>query len=118
MGLPTTSDNLLGYQNANLNRIVDNLGRNPNRYLLIHGTADDNVHYQQAMILSKTLEERDILFQQQVSCLKATQDDSILTKNNFQSYPDENHGLNGVSPHLYHTMENFLDVCLDLPPRA
>ncbi|XP_059473020.1 venom dipeptidyl peptidase 4 isoform X2 [Neocloeon triangulifer] len=99
MRLPTTDDNLLGYQLANLNRIVDNLGRNENRYLLIHGTADDNVHYQQSMILSRTLELKDILFQQ-------------------QSYPDEAHGLNGVSPHLYHTLENFLDVCLDLPPRT
>ncbi|XP_065332431.1 venom dipeptidyl peptidase 4-like isoform X1 [Cloeon dipterum] len=98
MGLPTESDNYLGYRDANLNLIVDNLGRNEDRYMLIHGTADDNVHYQQAMMLSKALEAKDILFHQ-------------------QSYPDEAHGLSGVSPHLYHTLESFLDQCLDLPKR-
>ncbi|KAF4523193.1 hypothetical protein B566_EDAN002451 [Ephemera danica] len=96
MGLPEPSDNLQGYSAANLNNFVDNLGRNLDRYLLVHGTADDNVHYQQSMILSRTLELKDILFRQ-------------------QSYPDEAHGLNGVSPHLYKTLENFLDECMDLP---
>lgn len=32
----------------------------------------------------------------------------------FQSYPDEEHGLAGVRPHLYHSLENFLDECFEI----
>ena len=33
--------------------------------MVMHGTHDDNVHYQQSMMLSAALEEKDILFRQQ-----------------------------------------------------
>ena len=46
--------------------------------MLNHGVADDNVHYQHSMLLTRALEENDIQFVQ-------------------HSYPDENHGLGGVS---------------------
>jgi len=57
----------------------------------VHGNADDNVHYQQSMILSRALEQNDVMFQQ-------------------LSYPDENHGINGAGMrrHLYHSLEKFL----------
>nr|XP_049696840.1 venom dipeptidyl peptidase 4 isoform X1 [Helicoverpa armigera]XP_049696841.1 venom dipeptidyl peptidase 4 isoform X1 [Helicoverpa armigera]XP_049696842.1 venom dipeptidyl peptidase 4 isoform X1 [Helicoverpa armigera]XP_049696843.1 venom dipeptidyl peptidase 4 isoform X1 [Helicoverpa armigera] len=58
-------------------------------YFLIHGTADDNVHYQHAMLLSRMLQRRDVYFTQ-------------------MSYTDEDHGLVGVRPHLYHALEKFL----------
>lgn len=36
--------------------------------------------------------------------------------NNFlpQSYPDEDHSLAGVRPHLYHTLGRFFSECFDL----
>jgi dipeptidyl-peptidase-4 len=65
MGLPSSQDNLEGYINSSLTRIAQKI-RNK-QYLLVHGTLDDNVHYQQSMMLAKTLEHHDVLFQQMVS---------------------------------------------------
>ncbi|XP_046398463.1 venom dipeptidyl peptidase 4 isoform X2 [Ischnura elegans] len=97
MGLPTPQDNLKGYARSNLNHLAPKLrGKD---YLLVHGTLDDNVHYQQSMMLSRVLQTSDILFQQ-------------LT------YPDEEHGLTGVHLHLYHSMEHFLNECLRLPTNS
>lgn len=91
MGLPTPNDNLDGYNHTDVTRRVE--GIRGKKYMLIHGTGDDNVHYQQAMALNKALVDKDIMFQQ-------------------QSYTDEAHGLTGVSPHLYHTMDRFWSNCL------
>lgn len=69
MGLPTSSDNLKGYEEAQLLKKVDMDKENGFRkkgYYLIHGTLDDNVHYQQSLMLAKVLEQKDILFRQQV----------------------------------------------------
>ncbi|XP_034234711.1 venom dipeptidyl peptidase 4-like isoform X2 [Thrips palmi] len=94
MGLPTAEDNLGGYNGTDVTRRVDNF-RNK-KYMLIHGNADDNVHYQQSMELSRALEEKDIMFQQ-------------------QSYPDEAHALAGVKKHVYHTMDDFWTRAFKLP---
>ncbi|CAB4057417.1 DPP4 [Lepeophtheirus salmonis] len=59
------------------------------KLLIVHGTADDNVHYQQSMMFSRALEEENILFQQ-------------------ISYPDESHGLGGIRPHFFHSLTHFI----------
>ena len=64
MGLPTPNDNLKAYEASDVTRQVENF-RNK-EFFLIHGTADDNVHYQQSMMLARALEKADILFSSQV----------------------------------------------------
>lgn len=91
MGLPTAEDNLGGYNRTDVNRRVE--GIRGKKFMLIHGTGDDNVHYQQSMALNKALVDKDILFEE-------------------QSYTDEAHALSGVFPHLYHTMDRFWSKCL------
>lgn len=65
MGLPFKEDNAQGYERARLSSMADKFKNKT--YLLIHGTMDDNVHYQHAMALARTLELNDIPFEQIVS---------------------------------------------------
>lgn len=58
-------DNVVNYRNASVLTFAEKF-RNK-KYMVIHGTYDDNVHYQQSMMLSYELERRVILFRQQVS---------------------------------------------------
>lgn len=65
MGLPARTDNWIGYHNSRLSTRAEDI-RNKT-YLLVHGSLDDNVHYQQAMALARMLEVADIPFEQIVS---------------------------------------------------
>lgn len=65
MGLPYKEDNHHGYENARLSTRYNDF-RNKT-YLLVHGSLDDNVHYQQSMALARSLEVNDIPFEQIVS---------------------------------------------------
>ncbi|XP_063708670.1 venom dipeptidyl peptidase 4-like [Culicoides brevitarsis] len=88
MDLP--ENNLKGYLNARLSTKID--GFKGKDYLMIHGTLDDNVHLQQSMALVRKLEKSNIRFKQ-------------------MSYPDEDHSLAGVRPHLYQTLTDFFSKC-------
>ncbi|MBP7172874.1 MAG: S9 family peptidase [Cloacibacterium sp.] len=61
------------------------------KYLLIHGTADDNVHFQNAVEMSEALIQANKQF-------------------DFMAYPDKNHGIYGgmTRPQLYQKMTNFI----------
>ncbi|XP_017888921.1 inactive dipeptidyl peptidase 10 isoform X3 [Ceratina calcarata] len=90
MGLPDVVSNYKGYAESDVYDKVDHL-RNKMFYL-VHGTADDNVQFQQSMALAHHLVTKNILFRQQV-------------------YPDVSHTLAGVKTHLYLSMAQFLDDC-------
>lgn len=93
MGLPTADDNLRKYVESSVLHNVTNF-RN-HEFLLIHGSADDNVHPQQSLMLAKVLEEQQILFEE-------------------MTYTDENHSIGNLLPHLYNTMDHFWMNCLNL----
>ena len=59
LGLPTREDNLKGYQASDMTAKAKKLKNK--KYLMVHGTADDNVHYQQSMMLARAFEEADVL---------------------------------------------------------
>lgn len=94
MGLPTAEDNLKAYEDGDVCKYPENF--RGKQFYLIHGTADDNVHYQQSLQLAKSLEGADVLFRQ-------------------QSYTDENHSINTFKKHLYHSLGTFLMTdCFDI----
>uniref|UniRef100_A0A674KGR4 Fibroblast activation protein alpha n=1 Tax=Terrapene triunguis TaxID=2587831 RepID=A0A674KGR4_9SAUR len=94
MGLPTESDNLEHYKNSTVMARAENF-RNV-EYLLIHGTADDNVHFQNSAQISKALVNAQVDFQ-------------------AMWYTDQDHGIPGLSSkHLYTHMTHFLKQCFSL----
>ncbi|CRL07192.1 CLUMA_CG020174, isoform A [Clunio marinus] len=92
MGLP--DDNVGAYEKSRMMNYIENITAYNKTYMLIHGTLDDNVHFQQGMLLARALERKDIQFKE-------------------ISYPDEDHSLAGVRPHLYHSLERFFMDCFE-----
>ena len=87
MGLP--KDNKEGYD---LNSPLNFAHLLEGDYLLIHGSADDNVHLQNTMRMVEELIQEDKQFE-------------------WMIYPDKNHGIYGgnTSIHLYNKMTNFIE---------
>ncbi|XP_038216477.1 apoptotic chromatin condensation inducer in the nucleus-like [Zerene cesonia] len=94
MGLPTAEDNLAGYERGDVTLLAEKLRGHD--FYLMHGNADDNVHYQNAAKLMKALQELNIPFEQ-------------------MSYPDEAHSLRGVNMHRYNTMNRYWEKCIQVP---
>lgn len=86
-GLP--QDNAAGYDD---NSPVSHVNKLKGNLLLVHGTGDDNVHYQNAVALQEAL---------------------IKANKQFESfyYPNRNHGISGgvTRLHLYQMMTSFLE---------
>jgi len=86
LGLP--KDNAKGYDNNSPINFTQELKGN---YLLIHGTADDNVHFQNAVEMVTSLQKANKHF-------------------DFMMYPDKNHGISGGTTRfqIYKEMTNFI----------
>lgn len=86
--LRTPSENSGGYENNSPINFVDGLN---GKFLLIHGSADDNVHFQNTMDMTSALVAANKPFEMFV-------------------YPNRNHGIAGGKTrlHLYEKMTNFL----------
>uniref|UniRef100_A0A674KID8 Dipeptidyl peptidase 4 n=1 Tax=Terrapene triunguis TaxID=2587831 RepID=A0A674KID8_9SAUR len=95
MGLPVASDNLENYESSTVMAKAENF--KDVEYLLIHGTADDNVHFQQAAQISKALVDAQVDFQ-------------------AMWYTDKDHGIGGQAhSHIYTHMSHFIKQCFSLP---
>lgn len=84
----TPHENQKGYDDNAPEKMAANL---KGKFLLIHGTADDNVHFQNAVMLNTAL---------------------INANKEFESeyYPDKAHGISGGNTryHLYNRMTDFI----------
>lgn len=85
------SENPEGYANTTVTARAKNF--HSVQYLLVHGTADDNVHFQQAAEISEALVEEQVDFE-------------------AMWYTDKDHGLGGSAyQHVYTHMSHFLLRC-------
>ena len=77
--------------NYDINSPINHVRKIKGNYLLIHGTADDNVHFQNSMEMVNSLVKENKEF-------------------DFFAYPNKNHGISGgyTRLHLYNKMTNFL----------
>lgn len=66
MGLPTVSDNLNNYEASDISRNLTTNALAQHKYMLVHGNADDNVHYQNALVFTNALVAADLDFVQVV----------------------------------------------------
>ncbi|XP_061430519.1 dipeptidyl peptidase 4 [Lethenteron reissneri] len=94
MGQPTKDDNLAAYESSTVMARAENFRKVD--YLLIHGTADDNVHFQQAAHISKALVDKEVDF-------------------SAMWYTDKDHSISGLANHhVYTHMSHFLKQCFGL----
>ena len=86
--LLTPQENPQGYDDNSPTTYANLLKGN---FLMIHGTADDNVHFQNSMEFSEALIQNNKQFE-------------------FMAYPDKNHGIYGgyTRPQLYKKMTDFI----------
>ena len=81
-------DNTSGYED---NSPVNFTKKIKGKFLLVHGSGDDNVHYQNSMELANALVKNNVPFE-------------------FMTYPNKNHGIYGgyTRAHLYNKILKFV----------
>ena len=86
--LRTPGENKSGYEDNSPTNFVKNI---KGKFLLIHGSADDNVHMQNSMELADALVKNNIPF-------------------DFMIYPNKNHGIGGglTRLHIYSKILKFV----------
>lgn len=86
--LQTPQENPLGYDD---NSPINHVSKLKGNFLLVHGTADDNVHVQNSMLMIEALVQANKQF-------------------DWAIYPDKNHGIYGGATRLqlYTKMTNFI----------
>ena len=84
----TPKENAAGYDD---NSPINHVDKIKGHYLLIHGTADDNVHFQNAVEMVKAMNEKNIPY-------------------DAEYYPNTNHGIRGgkVRLHLFSKITGYL----------
>ncbi len=84
----TPQENNAGYEDNSPINFADRL---KGKFLLIHGTADDNVHFQNSVLFSEALIQKNKAFEQAY-------------------YPNKNHNISGgvTSVHLYTKLTDFI----------
>lgn len=87
--MQTPQENATGYDQ---NSPISHVGKLKGDFLLIHGSADDNVHVQNTMVMVEALIQANKQFE-------------------WMIYPDKNHGIYGgnTSLHLYQKMTDFIE---------
>jgi dipeptidyl-peptidase-4 len=96
MGVP--AENTDGYRQASAINFAEGLR---GHLLIVHGSGDDNVHYQGTELLVNRLIELGKSF-------------------DFMTYPDRTHAIAegpGTTPHVYHLLTRFLTEHLPAGPR-
>ncbi|KAG8432370.1 hypothetical protein GDO86_016852 [Hymenochirus boettgeri] len=94
MCLPTPEDNQGNYLSSTVMSRAKNF--KDVGYLLIHGTADDNVHFQQSAHISKALVDKGVDFE-------------------TMWYTDKDHSIGGTAnQHIYTHMSHYLKKCFNI----
>ena len=86
--MQTPQENPSGYDD---NSPINHIDKLKGKYLLVHGTADDNVHFQNTVEMTTALVNANKEFE-------------------LFMYPDKNHGIYGgvTRLHLYNKMTDFI----------
>ncbi len=84
----TPQENAKGYDD---NSPINHVDKIRGKYLIIHGTADDNVHFQNSVQMIEAMVQKNIDFESAY-------------------YPNRNHGISGgnTTYHLWSKMTNWI----------